>query len=165
MKQVFACIHTIIIWMYMYVYECITLYMYVYACIHVYMHVYVCISDCGPLSRVSQARAGISGAGLKMAMLHTSLCHHLIPKISLPQAAIGIVTRPKRQVGAWRTVCAAAFGVAQCLRAPFHWNLPRVGQHCAPCTCAGQEILDSPRWTLLGQQPAYCLSPTGTFSP
>ena len=98
--------------MYVYVYECITLYMYVYACIHVFMHVSVCISDCGPLSRVSQARAGISGAGLKMAMLHTSLCHHLIPKISLPQAAIGIVTRPKRQVGAWRTVCAAAFGVS-----------------------------------------------------
>ena len=149
--------------MYMYVYECIPLYMYVYACIHVYMHVYVCISDCGPLSRVSQARAGISGAGLKMAMLHTSLCHHLIPEISLPQAAIGIVTRPKRQVGAWRTVCAAAFGGAQCLRAPFHWNLPRVGQLCAPCACVSEEILDSPRWTLLGQQPAHCLS--HTFSP
>ena len=128
----FACMHTFIIWMYMYVYECITLYMYVYACIHVYMHVSVCISDCGPLSRVSQARAGISGAGLKMAMLHTSLCHHLIPKISLPQAAIGIVTRLKRQVGAWQTVCAAAFGVARDnVELPSNQNQALVEKHCS----------------------------------
>jgi hypothetical protein len=108
--------------MYMHVYVCILTYTYLYQCIHMYMHVSDSISELEPVLRESQALAGTSGAELTPAMLQTIPWHPLIQTISLPPAAIGIATRPKKHQGAWQTVCDAAFGAAQCLLALFRWS-------------------------------------------
>ena len=118
--------------------------------IYMYMHLSDSIPELEPVLRESQALAGTSGAELTPAMLQTIPWHHLIPTISLPPAAIGIATRPKRHQGAWQTLCDAEFGAVQCLRALFRWTLPRVGQHYAPCAWPSTAILVSPWWTLLG---------------
>jgi hypothetical protein len=108
------CLYLYVYFMYMYGYSCILTYMYLYKCIYMHMHEFDCISELGPVLRESQALAGTSGAELTTEMLQTIPWHPLIPTISLPPAAIGIATSA---MGAWQTVCDAAFGAVQCLRA------------------------------------------------